>query len=198
MIRPQSIASRLSAVVALFAATVLLGLFVIGPVSEWRSGVLQRASTMVEDIERLDLSVQTLTAEARALSGSQRVDLMWSAEQSGQASALIQGRLSDLAREQGLLLRSIAPLPNRDLPIAEGVGFRIELEAGLDRLVPFLIAVEHSTPLLVIERATLRRLMRSGDPDVADGSGLQQPELFVQLDIIAPVQLDAPDDGDDT
>jgi hypothetical protein len=87
MIRPKGIASRFLAVIALFAVAFLLGLFVIGPVSEWRSSVLQRASTRIDDIERLDLSAQALTAEMRALSGSQRLDLMWSAEQSGQTVA---------------------------------------------------------------------------------------------------------------
>ncbi|MCU0826008.1 MAG: type II secretion system protein GspM [Tabrizicola sp.] len=198
MIRPQSIASRLLALATLFAFVLCLGLFGIGPLSEWRSGILQRSSTTLEDIQQLDLTVEALTAEVRALSGTQSLDLMWSAEQSGQASALVQGRLSDLARAQGLSLRSIAPLPNRDLPVAEGVGFRIELEAALDRLVPFLIAVEHSKPLLVIERATLRRLARPGETNASGGSGPLQPELFVQLDIIAPVQLNVAKDGDDT
>lgn len=198
MIRPSSGMARALAMAVLVVGLLGIGQFVVRPVVAWHQSVNARLADTLAEIARLDQTLLALAAERQALTGSHDLDLIWAAEQSGQASAMVQGRLSDLARDQGLALRSISPLPVRDLPLAQGVGFRIELEASLDRLIPYLVALEHSIPLLVIERATLRRLTRAGEPVDSPAAPSLQPELFVQIDVIAPVQIAAAEGEDDT
>jgi Type II secretion system (T2SS), protein M subtype b len=176
----------------------LVWLTVLQPLSRWKLSVTAQSQTLRADIQRLDSSLAALTAEGAALSGNPALDMVWKAEQAGQASAVIQGRLSELAKSSGLSLRSITPLPARDLPLTQGVGFRLEFEAPLDRLTDLLIAIEQSRPLLAIERATLRRLVRPASAGATTPAEQPQPELFVQIDIIAPVDVGQQDDGDDT
>ena len=198
MIRHGSLLSRSVLLAGAAAVAGLFWLTVVQPLSNWKRSVIEQSETLRGDIQRLDASLAALKAERAALSGNPALDLVWQAEQAGQASAVIQGRLSELAKTSGLSLRSITPLPARDLPLTQGVGFRLEFEAPLDRLIDLLIAVEQTKPLLAIERATLRRLVRPATADAATVVKPVQPELFVQIDIIAPVEIAQPDDGDDT
>lgn len=198
MIRHGSLLSRSVLLAGAAAVVVLVWGTVVQPLSKWKRNIIEQSETLRGDIHRLDASLAALTAERAALSGNPALDLVWQAEQAGQASAVIQGRLSELAKASGLSLRSITPLPARDLPLTQGVGFRLEFEAPLDRLIELLIAIEQSKPLLAIERATLRRLVRPAIADAATTVKPDQPELFVQIDIIAPVEIAQRDDGDDT
>lgn len=198
MIRHGSLLSRFLLLAGATAVSGLVWLTVVQPLSSWKRSVIEQSETLRGDIQRLDASLAALTAERAALSGNPAIDLVWQAEQAGQASAVIQGRLSELAKASGLSLRSITPLPARDLPLTQGVGFRLEFEAPLDRLTDLVIAIEQSKPLLAIERATLRRLVRPAVAEIATIVKPDQPELFVQLDIIAPVEVAQRDDGDDT
>jgi hypothetical protein len=151
--------------------------------------MLRQADDKRLAIERLDQSLAVLAQERAALKSSLDASLIWQADQSGQASALVQSNLSEIAREAGLSLRSVSPLSPRNVPLAQGIGFRVELEAPLDRLVSYLVEIEHSQPALSIDRATLRRLVR---PAMEQDQVSRLPELFVQLDILAPVQLATP------
>jgi hypothetical protein len=169
------------------AATAWFAVF--APLRVWHAEMLRQADDKRLAIERLDQSLAVLAQERAALKSSLDASLIWQADQSGQASALVQSNLSEIAREAGLSLRSVSPLSPRNVPLAQGIGFRVELEAPLDRLVSYLVEIEHSQPALSIDRATLRRLVR---PAMEQDQVSRLPELFVQLDILAPVQLATP------
>jgi type II secretory pathway component PulM len=181
MMQPGGLQSRMVFLAGLVGLAVLVWAGLVAPAMEWRAGLARQLADTRAETARLNLSLGDLRQERSALTLGGTEGLVWSAPKLGEATALVQGRVSELAKEFGLSLQSISPLPGRDDSTA--VGFRLELEAPLDRLVQFLLALEYHSPVFAIDQATLRRLNRPGPVT-------EQPTLFVQLDIIAPVVVD--------
>ncbi len=183
--------SRLAAAAVFLGLAALVWLGLAGPLYDRRNTTDAEIATLGVEGARLSDTVASLLAVRDGLTGADTDGMVWNAEEAGQASALVQARLSNLARARGLAFRSVAPLPTRDLPLTQAIGFRLEFDTPLDRLTDFLIAVEGDLPLLVVERATLRRVSRPETPATPQ----LQPEVFVQIDLVAPVALTS---GDDT
>lgn len=177
----------LLALSGLAALALLVWAAVIQPIRTWQAEALAGRDAAVREMARLGDRIAALTAERAGLSEGGTLDIVWNAQQMGQATARIQSALSGLASERGIALRSVAPSGTRDLSLAMAAGFRLEFEAMLDQLTGFLTDIEYHSPVLVVERATLRRLNRP--QTAAAGGGLQQPLVFVQLDVLAPVLL---------
>lgn len=155
---------------------------VIAPVSQWRAASLLRHEVALTEQARLNTSTLRLKSELDFLSQSESQGFVWQAEQSGAVTAKIQSSLNTLASRAGIALRSISPAPEIELPYATGAAFRLESEATLDQILKFILSIEFNKEALLIERATLRRLNRPNRTS-------QQPLLFFQLDILAPVLI---------
>lgn len=180
ILRPGSALSRALAGALLVGFFLLLWLVVAMPLLAWREGNIAGLAEARADLQRLEGSIGRLAAERAQLSGDTTAETVWTAARTGEVTALIQARVSELARQNGLALRSVTPTAGRKLPLTEAVGFRLEAEATLDQLLQFLIALEYHAPVLVIDSATLRRLARPGPAS-------EQPSLFIQIDLVAPV-----------
>lgn len=166
--------------IAAFAA--LSYVLVIAPLSQWRADAIAGLASVQQERVQLTQSIARLEAERESYAREDLSGLMWEASQIAQATARVQSALNDIARRNGIPVRSIAPTNAQGATSENTITFRLEFEASLDQLVPFLKTVEFDQPVLVVTRANMRRLTRPGD------SG-PQPDLFVQLDITAPVSL---------
>ena len=155
---------------------------VISPLQNWKAAKIEARDQLIAEIEKLHLSVANLHFEKSQFESTEEIGLLWKAEQTGTATAMIQAEISRMAREQGLGLRSISPVLQREINHANVVGIRIETEAALDQLSDFLRDVEYSTPALLVERATIRRLVKSENK-------FEQPLVFAQIDFSAPVLI---------
>jgi hypothetical protein len=154
----------------------------VSPILEWRTETRGNLTASQEKATRLLSSIKMLEKERLALSSGTDFQDIWRADSVSEATAQVQAALGGIAREQGVSFRSIAPLPSPIMPLTSAVAFRLEAEFTLDRLVEFLKTVEYSEPLILIERANIRRLARGA-------TGTEQPTVFVQLDVTAPVLL---------
>jgi hypothetical protein len=144
---------------------------------------LAKGPIVITTIKDLRHRVTLLEQERDQLTGHEELNMLWRASQTGQATALIQSKLAKLATTHGSNLRSIGPTRSRDLNLAQTSGFRLEMEVGLDQLVLFLRAVEHHSPVLIIEKASLRRLNKLNKDQA-------QPLIFAQIEVSAPVVLE--------
>lgn len=175
----------LGGTVLLIALTLYL---VFRPVLIWRDTAFSQLESAIQEREHLQQTLARLSQERAALREVDLSSQLWIASQPGAATARVQSRLSELAAQNGLSLRSVTPVGERELPATRAIGIRLEMEATLDRLVSLLLAAEYHQPSLIIETATLRRLTRSE-------ASSRQPTLFLQLQIVAPIRIE---DGADT
>jgi len=181
MTRYRLFSSLLAAgMVALFILAAFFA--VIAPLAAWRADVLQQKAQMQTDMDNLTERIERLTQERDTIRIGGIDGLIWQANQMPEATAKVQSQVNTLARDAGILMRSIAPRNAASTRIPGAIGFRLEFEASLDQLVPFLRAVEFGEPALAASRVSLRRLARP----TQSGS---QPDLFVQMDIEAPVSI---------
>jgi len=172
------------------AGTVLLGLllwlFAYQPLAAWKASTMNERNVAISEHEALGKRIASLTLETQSY-GNDGVDqLIWHAEQIGEVTARVQTAINAIAQKNGVVMRSIGPNTPQDASIDDVIGFRLEFEATLDRLSAFLQEIEYQQPVLLVSRANLRRLVRPGE------SGLQ-PQLFVQIDVIATIRL--PNEG---
>lgn len=174
------------AVLAVIAA--LAWFAAVEPLREWKMAAMRDRDAAVSEIERLGESIARLSAQRANIDDGGMAHIVWSAAQMGEATAQIQSALSAIASQRGVSLRSVTPTGQRSLSLSEAAGFRLELEASLDQFGGFLTALEYRMPVLVIERATLRRLNRPVSTNPVAGLSLQ-PLLFAQIDVLAPVSL---------
>jgi Type II secretion system (T2SS), protein M subtype b len=180
LIRPGSALSKTLAVAALGAMAALSWLGLIAPLGSWCASIMERRDAARTERAKLLESIARLETEAMQLSADSTSGVVWTAPRMGEANAMVQSRISELAQRNGIPLRSITPTEASDLPLAESVAFRAESDATLDQVANFLISLEYHSPALAVERATLRHIAKPGPQT-------EQPLLFVQLDIIAPV-----------
>lgn len=173
---------RLIVWASLACTAALTWVAVVQPVVEWRIGTNDRLIESQMKARRLVSSIAALEKQNATLASGEEIGDLWIASSEAEATALVQAELSSLARRSGISLRSMAPLQSPEMPLVSAVAFRIEAELTLDRLVQFLQTVEFQSPLLMIERANIRRLARGAVNSV-------QPTVFVQLDVVAPVRL---------
>lgn len=159
---------------------IALVVAVLMPLGSWRAAVLARKAAEDAELARLGATRLRLTAERDLLSGAVPAVGIWPAAPIGEVTARIQSELSALSRDSGVSLHSVAPTGPKPLASAATVGFRLEAQARLDQLSDFLRALEFHSPPILIAQAQLRRIARPGD--VAE-----QPLVFFQLDLIAPV-----------
>ncbi|WP_457645941.1 type II secretion system protein GspM [Profundibacter sp.] len=172
--------------------TVLSGFIILGgliwfaillPASEWKAKAFSELAQSRAEQSKLSESLARLKVERAQLSGDTALDIIWKAKRMGEATALVQSEISNIAAKHGVSIRSITPVPAKEIPFANSIGFRIEGETTLDKLTTFLVDLEANSPALAIERAVLRRLTRPGRT-------APQPDVFLQLNLIAPVELD--------
>ena len=178
----QRIGSRFMAIGTIIVIAAALFYAVIAPLSDWRQSVLAERDAMRNEMHRLSLSIARLSAEKQSFVSDELIGLTWEAAQTAEATAKVQSSVNDMARETGILMRSIAPTNAFETEIPNAISFRLEFEASLDQLVPFLKTLEYGQPALVVSRANLRRLVRPNQAGT-------QPDLFVQIDVAAPVTL---------
>lgn len=182
------IAQRLLTRLVVFAVALVVAslgyLLVIEPLSNWRNTTISTRNAIKDEMTRLNDSIARLQAEKQSFITDDLSALTWEGAQAAEATARIQSALNDMARETGILMRSIAPTNETSSDFPSAATFRLEFEASLDQLVPFLKAVEYGQPVLVVTRANFRRLVRTGQTG-------PQPDLFMQIDIAAPVRLPA-------
>lgn len=181
------ILSRLLALFVLLGIATLLWFSIVQPLAVWKARTLSGLEASRSEYTRLQASLIRLKSEKSMLESATTLSAIWQAKKAGEATALVQSEISNLAATSGVTLRSITPTASRDLPFSSAIGFRIEGEATLNKAVDFFVAIEASTPALITERVILRRLARPGRTAA-------QPIVFIQLSLIAPVILDSEDE----
>ncbi len=174
--------SKLAAIAVLVAVFALLWTVVVTPVANWRAETLSRSSAVSTETERLEIARMRLQTEQAQLSTVESNNGFWTAAQTGEAYARIQGALARSASEHGISFRAMTPLPSTNRDGLESAIVRIEFEADLEQLTRFLRTVEYASPALPVERAVLRRLIRPNETS-------RLPVLFSQIDIAAPLLI---------
>ena len=169
--------------VALCGAGVTLWFTVLAPAQAWKGAQSTALSDAQERAAQLIGRLETLRNEAAAMSASTDFDGVWAAASPGEATARVQASLSDIARRNGISFRAITPLRADAIPLKNAVTFRVEAEASLDRLIAFLREAEYTSPVLVFEKGSIRRLSRPGPPS-------EQPIVFFQFDVMAAYDLE--------
>ncbi len=150
--------------------------------ADWRASTLASRASVAGERTRLAASVARLEAEKQMFVLDDLTGLIWEGLQSAEVTAKVQSALNDTARQNGIVMRSIAPANQRG-QAADVLGFRLEFEASLPQLVAFLKEIEFGRPPIIITRANMRRLVRANQEEA-------QPVLFVQIDVNAPVLRD--------
>lgn len=178
-----SIMSRGFTLLFLVGLGVLMWFAILRPAYDWKNDAVTNLSVNQSENTKLIDSLSRLNTERTQLSGGASLEIIWGAKRMGEATALVQSEISTLATKHGILLRSITPVSSKDIPFTSAIGFRVECEATLDKLTTFSVALEAYTPALVIENAILRRLTRPGRTAA-------QPDIFIQLNLIVPVEID--------
>ena len=173
---------RLVLLAVLVSVAAALWIAVIQPAQAWKSEQFTALAAAQEQSARLSDRLVTLRREAAAMSAATDFDGVWTAQSAGEATARVQAALSDLARQNGISFRAITPLRTEAIPLKQAVAFRVEAEAPLDRLVGFLRAAEYNSPVLVVEKGSIRRLSKPGIPT-------EQPLVFFQFDVFAAYDL---------
>lgn len=135
------------------------------------SGLLIQETRLKATVARLELETSLSDTDDLGV-------YLWQAKQAGEATARIQAALGEISRNNGIVLRSITPAAAPPVPYVEAVALRIEAEADLEQVADFVTALEQHSPVLLISRATLRRLNRPAFSE--------QPVVFFQIDLIAP------------
>lgn len=179
----SNVSSRILALLIIAGFGMLAWFAALRPAYDWKSNSIAQLSASQTENAKLITSLSRLNAERAQLSGDSSLAIIWSAKRLGEATALVQSEISNLAATHGIILRSVTPVSSKDMPFTSAIGFRIEGEATLDKVTKFLVSLESNTPALIIERAVLRRLNRPGRTAA-------QPGIFVQLNMIAPVMLE--------
>lgn len=168
---------------AMLALTLMLAwIGVIAPLGAMVRNAEQALKGSQEEAQKISLTIKRLKGEIEELETADLSGAIWLAEREGALSAQVQSRLGEMARSEGVGLRSISPIPPVDLPLAEATALRIEGEATLDQFGAMLHGIEYNAPLLLVNRATIRRLARPARDSA-------QPQIFFQLDIVAPARL---------
>lgn len=169
--------------IVLIACAALVYVVAVQPFTQWRERVEAEYVNALETQQRLSESIARMSTEIDGIANDPDLPLAWLAPQMGQANAQVQAQLGQLAREAGISLRSTTPIGERDLPYAESIAFRLEGEGDLDQWQDLLRAIEFNNPPILIERGTMRRLVRPGPES-------EQPTLYAQLELFAPVMLE--------
>ncbi|MGB3316138.1 MAG: type II secretion system protein GspM [Albidovulum sp.] len=161
---------------------LLVWVAIFQPFVTWRGQTAEELASLASSLSDLETRRQNLLEQSRAQQSTDLDDIVWVGSQLGEVNALAQTRIGAMAREHGVSLRSVTPQSNTARDDFPAIGFRIEGEAPLDFLVHFLVSLEFNQPALIVEKATIRRLNRAGSTE-------GQPAVFVQLDVIAPVNV---------
>lgn len=174
--------SKLAALTVLAAVFALFWTVIVTPVANWRAATLSRSLAVSTETERLEVARTRLQTEQAQMSTVESDNGFWTAAQTGEAYARIQGALARSASESGISFRAMTPLPVSRRDGLESAIVRIEFEANLQQLNDFLRAIEYASPALPVERAVLRRLIRPNETS-------SLPVLFSQIDIAAPLLI---------
>ncbi|MEP4627169.1 MAG: GspMb/PilO family protein [Tateyamaria sp.] len=148
----------------------------------WRKAVIARAEQLHTSTLNLEVRRIGLSKELHTFGQNPAEPFLWKEDERGVANARIQAHISEAATRNGLALRSISPAGNGTLGDRQTAIFRLEAEARLDHLSAFLRGLEYDLPAVLVDGAVLRRLNRPG-------STSEQPELFVQMDLVAPISI---------
>lgn len=179
---------KLSAILTVGLAALFAYFAVYQPLSSWRATAMANLASAQTEKAQLIASIERLRAEKQSFVSDDLAGLTWEAAQIAEATAKVQSAVNDMGRSTGILMRSIAPVNATGSGIPNAISFRLEFEARLDQLVPFLRDIEFGRPALVITRANLRRLARPNERGA-------QPDLFVQINVAAPITLDTGTEG---
>ena len=174
--------SRLAALSVLLVPLISCWVFIIAPVAQWRADTVSRTEVAKAEKTRLMATKTRLENEQAVLSSGQSEELLWKADQVGEAYARVQSALTEAAVANDIKLRTITPLAHAQDRNSDTARVRVEFEANLEQLTAFLRTTEYKKPALPIQRAMLRKLVRPN-------STARFPVLLAQIDIAAPVSL---------
>lgn len=185
------ISGLLRIVAPFLSLAVIAGLawfVVFQPISAWAASQITERDMLREQRARLQQSVQRLEVERNDFEVTDTGKLTWASQQIGQTTARVQQAINEIAIDQGIRMRSVAPGRSAIPEITEAIGFRLEFEAHLDQLTAFLRIVEANEPILVVAQTKLRRLARQSLENA-------QPLVFIQMDVVAPIQSSEPSES---
>ncbi|MEE9455321.1 MAG: type II secretion system protein GspM [Paracoccaceae bacterium] len=183
MISPHTPLSRVAAL-GIFALLVMsVWVLAISPVLQIKTTVASELTAAHLEKDRLTRAAANLTYQLENIDTVDVQDEIWQARQLGEMTARIQARLGEIARENGVTLRAVTPAAARDMPHVDTTALRIEGEADLGQFRNLILSIEHHSPTLFVERATIRRLNRVERQS-------EQPLVFFQLDIAAPIRVE--------
>lgn len=182
MTRARKILSRLAALAILAVLLIAVWFLIASPIIQENSSLAADLQTAQAEKIRLAATITNLTFRLENGDSADLQGEIWQAKQAGEMTARIQAELGAIARANGITLRSVTPARAPQIPLVDSTALRIEAEADLAQFRALIIAVEQHSPALFIERATIRRLNRPGRIS-------EQPLVFFQLDIAAPIRI---------
>ena len=182
ILTPGTISSRLAALGLTTLVLAGLGIFVFLPAFETLRASDRALRHEIALKGRLIASHATLGSEKAALGAHSGEPLGWRGQRTGEVAARIQSDLSRMAREKGIVLRSVTPFDAEPVAQTRTIGLRVEVEAALDSALGLLRAIETADRPILVGRANLRRLNRQSASSV-------QPLIFMRLELVAPVIL---------
>jgi len=175
--------SRIAALLLLVLAVALLPALLVAPYLAWRSD----ARAAIETERQLLGRYQALIDEARQLPDApngtvrqQTARLFLSGATDAARAATLQGRLSDLARQEGVRFDSVRGLPLRDRDDLRMLGAELRFGVRIDALQRFLVALERAEPVLVVEALHITAPSAGGATRGNDNARLE-----IKLDVLA-------------
>lgn len=175
--------SRIAALVLFIAVAIAVPSLVAVPYFSWRHDLQAEIDTQRQLLGRY----QALVEEAKQLpetpNGANRQPMgrlfLGGATDAARVASL-QGRLSDLARQEGVRFDSVRGLPPRDGDDLRMLGAELRFGARIEALQRFLMALERAEPLLVVENM---HVTAPGAGNTARGGDATR--LEVKLDVLA-------------
>lgn len=178
-----SFASRATALVLLMAVLLLVILLVVLPANTRVEQTVTQLEGSHLRVQKLDLSIARLTLDLQNIQSGDFSGLVWQGQKTGEVTARIQARLGEITSENGIQLRSITSVPTQKMQTLTTIGLRVEGEADLEQLARFLQTIEAHVPVLLVKRASIRRLNQTREFSA-------QPMLSFQIDVSAPILLE--------
>lgn len=157
------------------AATAIMGV----QFTTWSYQVEARLNERVGEHQRLTVSKNMLDAQQNATDETVPANLMWQASREGQATAVVQAKVAQVAEDVGLFLRAVSPTESSLFDTVNEIAVRVEFAADLSLAVSYLQLLEENTPPLILERVQMRKALSS--------QFSEQPTVLVQLNLVAPV-----------
>lgn len=181
-LHPEGTSARSTAIALLVFVLMTSGLLGVREYRSYKLDLTSKRDLVRVESKKLIHQINEMRSAIENVEVQDIEPFIWSGDQAGTLIATVQAAVGELARENGIRLRSIAPTTASGFGNIDATGLRLEGEAKYDMVLKFLKHLETHTPALLIQKGTLRRLNRAGGPT-------EYPIVFFQVELAAPIRI---------